>query len=99
HPKPGSIDKELKDEATWRSNLETWEKELVQRNAELNAHVHRDLIQLIEWLNSPAHTIIETAVLKDTNSDSSQDAVDIGWGILHWSICTEKMFALEPGVL
>ncbi len=99
HPKPGSIDKELKDAAKWKSNLEIWEKELVQRNAELNANAHRSLIQLIEWLNGPAHAIIETAVLKDTNADSPQDAVDTGWSILHWAVCTEKMFALEPGIV
>lgn len=99
HPKPGSIDKELKDAAKWKSNLEIWEKELVQRNAELNANAHRDLLQLTQWLDSPAHTIIETAVLKDTSADSPQDAIDTGWSILHWAICTEKMFALEPGVV
>lgn len=99
HPKPDSIDDELKDVAEWKKNLEIWEKELVQRNAELNANAHRDLLQLIQWLDGPAHRIIETAVLKDTTADSPQDAIDTGWGILHWAICTERLFALEPGVV
>ena len=99
HPKPGSIDKELKDAAKWKSNIELWEKDLIQRNAELNADAHRSLIQLTEWLNGSAHTIIETAILKDTNADSPQDAIDTGWGILHWAVCTEHLFALEPGVV
>jgi hypothetical protein len=99
HPDPDSIDDELNDAGAWKKSLELWEKELFQRHAELNAGVHRILVQLIEWLDSPAHAIIETAILKDTTSDSPQDAVDVGWGILHWASCTEKMFALEPGVV
>ncbi len=99
HPKPSKIDDELKDAAKWKRDLETWEKELIQRNAELNANAHRSLFELTQWLDSPAHTIIETAILKDTTADSPQDAIDTGWGILHWAVCTEHMFALEPGVV
>lgn len=99
HKKPGSIDAELKEPAKWKKDLEIWEKELVQRNAELTADAHRNLIELFEWLNGPAHQIIDTAILKDTNANSSEDSMDLGLGITHWADCLEYMFALEPGVV
>lgn len=98
HPKPGSIDDQLKDAKLWETNLEKWEERLYKRNAELNANVHRSLLQLMEWIDGPAHKIIETAILKDTNSNSPQDAIDTGWGILHWAAVSQYMFALQPGV-
>ena len=98
HPKPGSIDDELKDSAKWKKDLERWSTDLIQRNAEINANAHRSLIQLTEWMQGPGHTIIETAILKDTNVESSQDAIDVARGILHWNVCTEHMLAMEPGV-
>lgn len=98
HDDPESIDSELKDAAKWKRDLVIWEKELIQRNAEINAAPHRSLIQLIEWLNGPAHRIIDTAILQDTTAGSSVDAIDAGWGILHWALCTEPMIALEPGI-
>ena len=98
HKKPGSIDDELKDAAQSWAYLDKWEKGLVVRNAEINANVHRQLMQLTEWLAGPAHAIIEPAVLKDTSNDTPQDAIDLARGILHWAVCTEHMIALEPGL-
>src|SRR5262249_33674807 len=55
-------------------------------------------IQMLDWLDGPGHSIIETAILKDANVLSVQDAIDVARGVLHWAVCTEHMVALEPGV-
>ncbi len=98
YPDPKKIDKQLKDAAKWKSDLEKWDTQLTQRDAEINANAHRSLIQLIDWLNGPGHTIIETAILKDANISSLQDAIDVARGVVHWADCTEHMVVLEPGV-
>jgi hypothetical protein len=98
HPKSSDLLDELKDWRKWSDDLNKWEKDLIQKNADINAAAHHSIVQLIEWLKGPAHTIIDTAILKDTIGDSAVDAVDQGVGILHWSLCTENMLALAPGV-
>jgi hypothetical protein len=98
HPDPGKIDDELRDPGQWWKDLDRWERELVMRNAEISANAHRRLIQLTDWLSGPGHVAIDTAILKDTNADSPQDAIDVARGVLHWAVCTEHMVALEPGV-
>ena len=98
HPSPGTIDAVLKDANKWKDDLDKWDTRLTRRDAEINANAHRSLLQLTEWLQGPGHTIVETAILKDTTADSPEDAIDIAHGVLHWDVCSEHLIALEPGV-
>ena len=98
HPSPGTIDAVLKDANKWKDDLDKWDTRLTQRDAEINANAHRSLLQLTEWLQGPGHTIMETAILKDTTADSPEDAIDMAHGVLHWDVCSEHLIALEPGV-
>ena len=99
YSKPPNIDKRIKNPDQWVKHLQTWQQELIQRNAEITASAHRSLLQILEWLDGPGHMIIETALLKDTTAGSPQDSIDIARGILHWAVCTENLIALEPGIL
>lgn len=99
HAKPDEIDDEIKDVTKWKQFLERWQRQLVQRTAEITASAHRSLLQILEWLDGPAHKIIETTVLEDTMEDKPQNALDVGRAILHWAVCTEHLMALEPGVV
>jgi hypothetical protein len=98
HAKPASIDSELKDAAKWKDDLQEWDRLLVEKNATINANVGRDLQQILKWMDGPGHRIIEAAILSDTSANQSQDAIDIARGLLHWSICTENLIAMEPGI-
>jgi hypothetical protein len=98
HPDGKSIDDEVRDPGQWGQYLEKWDRDLIKRDAAINANAHRNQIQLIDWLQGPGHNTIETAILKDTTADSPQDAIDVALGILHWGVCTERLIALEPGV-
>jgi hypothetical protein len=49
-------------------------------------------------MDGPAHRIIEAAIISDAIANQSQDAMDIARGLLHWSICTENLIAMEPGI-
>ena len=99
HSKPGSIDSELKKgAATWDDDFKKWTDKLIERNATILANVGRDLHQILTWMDGPGHAIIETAIISDTKGDISQDALDIARGIEHWAVCTQYLFALEPGI-
>jgi len=98
HKKPDSIDSELKDAEKWKNDLREWDQLLVEKNATINANVGRDLQQILKWMDGPAHRIIEAAIISDANANQSQDAMDIARGLLHWSICTENLIAMEPGI-
>jgi hypothetical protein len=99
HPKPKDILDKFKDKDKWRVDLGKWEKELIEKNADINAAAHRSLVQLIEWLKGPGHAIIDTAILRDTSANGSVDAQDQSRGIQHWALCLEHMLALAPGVV
>jgi hypothetical protein len=98
HSKPSSIDSRLKDADKWKSDLKKWNEQLVEKNATILANVGRDLQQVLKWMDGPGHGIIEAAIISDTKANSPPDAMDIARGILHWSVCTEYLIAMEPGV-
>jgi hypothetical protein len=97
HPHPSKIADEIEDVGKWRDNLERWDRELIERNAAISARAHFLLTELVAWMQGPGHAIIETTLLRDTVARNVEDCLDIGQGILHWSICTQFMYALEPG--
>jgi hypothetical protein len=91
------IPSELQDPDKWRANVKLWSEKLVERDAEINANAHRSLLELIDWMQGPGHTIVETAILKDATADTLHSAIDIARGIVHWHACTEQIVMLAPG--
>ena len=99
YPEKGAIESELKNQITWISNMHIWKTKMHDKNASILANLHQALMQIIMWLKSPAHKIIETAIVKDTDFDNPADVRDVKIGLTHWAICIENMFTFEPGIV
>ncbi|BBO83329.1 hypothetical protein DSCO28_38950 [Desulfosarcina ovata subsp. sediminis] len=98
HPKPDTIDDEIRDVSGWTQKLEQWNNRLVKRGAEYTADAHRSMHRLIKWIDGPGHAIIDKTVLEDMVEDGWQDAIDVAIAVLHWAIVTEALIPLKPGI-